>query len=206
MLGWLTGAVIASKWLDRLDLVVVRDAHRLAGRAVRRVRERSHSDRWDACRGGAARRGRGCPAGLRRRLDALTLVAVVVSTEIAVALVKHLLLRPRPPATDAVVHAAGYSFPSGHAAASLALFVSAASLASRGRSPAVRTVIGAATVSVLGAIGVTRVYLGGSLRDRRRRRMAARGVDHERSLLPGTSPASVRRTTAAPVKRCVSLM
>jgi undecaprenyl-diphosphatase len=143
-----------------VDLVTVRETHRLAVQPF--VAYASDLTAIGGTRAVVALSAAAVAILLarRRRLDALALVAAVVSTEAAVAVVKHLLLRPRPPAADAVVHPAGYSFPSGHAAASLALFATAAFFASRGRPPAVRTLIGAATVSVLVAIGLTRVYLG----------------------------------------------
>jgi undecaprenyl-diphosphatase len=99
-------------------------------------------------------------AALRHRTDAFALAVAVASTVIGVAVVKELMIRQRPPAVEAVDHAAGYSFPSGHAAASLALFGSAASLLSRAQPVRVRLAIWSATAALLVGIGVTRVYLG----------------------------------------------
>lgn len=74
--------------------------------------------------------------------------------------VKLLVARPRP-GTDALVHALGYGFPSGHstqaAAAWLAVAVVLGSMTSR---VAARVSAGAVALAVIGLVGVSRVYLG----------------------------------------------
>ncbi|HEX2087005.1 MAG TPA: phosphatase PAP2 family protein [Solirubrobacteraceae bacterium] len=143
-----------------LDLAAVRDAHRLAVEPFAgAARELTALGGTDAILGLTA----ASTAVLvlrRRRREALALVGAVAATEAAVAVVKHVVVRPRPPAADALVHAAGYSFPSGHAAASLALFAGLALVAARGRSAPARTAIVAAAAVLVLAIGLTRVYLG----------------------------------------------
>lgn len=97
---------------------------------------------------------------LRHWRGALALAFSVALTQAAVALVKALVSRPRPPAADALSVASGFSFPSGHAATSAALYVTLAFLAARAcRGPARATIVLAGTLLVL-AVGASRVYLG----------------------------------------------
>ncbi len=91
------------------------------------------------------------------RLLVVTLVGAVLLSD----LVKVLVAKPRPPAADALVHASGYSFPSGHATQATATLLCAALVlaaltASWSRRVTLVTV--AAGLAVL--VGVTRVYLG----------------------------------------------
>jgi undecaprenyl-diphosphatase len=94
---------------------------------------------------------------------ATRLLAMVVST-----VVKVLVRRPRPLLTHPLAHAHGYSFPSGHALGSAALWASVAFLASarggsRGRAIALAVVVPtlvAATRVLLGVHYVTDVIAG----------------------------------------------
>lgn len=154
---WLT---VAPSALVSVDLAAVGDAHRFAVEPfVEKARELTllGGTHWllgltaaSACLLVVCRYSR----------EALALAVAVASTEGGVAVVKHLMLRARPPAADAVDHAAGYSFPSGHAATSLALFASVAFLVSREQSLAVRVAVWSATALLLLGIGLSRVYLG----------------------------------------------
>jgi undecaprenyl-diphosphatase len=160
LLGVLAAAVQSVPWFDAMDHAVVRAAHGLGAEAtVAQARELTLIGGTDAVAGLTVAIAAAL-ALLRRRREALALAVAVASTELGVSLVKHLMLRPRPPAADAVAHATGYSFPSGHAAASLALFGSVAFLASRTRSPRSRLAIGLVFGALLVAIGLTRVRLG----------------------------------------------
>lgn len=97
---------------------------------------------------------------LRHWRWALALASSVALTQGVVALVKLLVSRPRPPAADALSIASGFSFPSGHAATSAALYVTLAFLAARAcRGPARAVIVLAGTLLVL-AVGASRVYLG----------------------------------------------
>ncbi|HEX6389054.1 MAG TPA: phosphatase PAP2 family protein [Solirubrobacteraceae bacterium] len=92
---------------------------------------------------------------------ALALAVSVASTQGLVAIVKHVVARDRPPGDDAMVHAAGYSFPSAHSATSVALYGLLALIAEhelRGRVSRAWAVAGAGALCV--AVGVCRVYLG----------------------------------------------
>jgi undecaprenyl-diphosphatase len=97
----------------------------------------------------------------RRWWTALVILAATISGSIAVAQVKLQVGRGRPEIVDHLVQVSGMSFPSGHAANSAIVYLTIAALASQvvhGR--ATRTAIIAGAVLLVGAIGVSRVYLG----------------------------------------------
>lgn len=82
--------------------------------------------------------------------------AMTVST-----LIKLTVARPRPPAVVALVDAAGYAFPSGHATAAAAGWLAlAVALASRTPRSALKIVLISTAVLIAGLVGVSRVYLG----------------------------------------------
>jgi membrane-associated phospholipid phosphatase len=90
---------------------------------------------------------------------AFALTLSVVATQAAVQVMKLVVERPRPGAS--IIDAAGFSFPSGHAATSVAFYSSVALIAAnacRGRPARVAIGVGAAVVVV--GVGLTRVYLG----------------------------------------------
>lgn len=160
LFGALWIAVTASPSLDAVDLAAVGELHRVAFEPfVEWARELTLLGGTDWIIG-LTTVSVCLLAGLRYRNEAFALAVAVASTEIAVAVVKHLMLRQRPPAADAVDHAAGYSFPSGHAATTLALFGSMAFLLARSRSRRFRVAVWSAATALLLGIGVTRVYLG----------------------------------------------
>ncbi|MDQ4041501.1 MAG: phosphatase PAP2 family protein, partial [Actinomycetota bacterium] len=68
---------------------------------------------------------------MRHWRGAAALGVSIAVTEALVTVLKHTVERPRPPAGDAMTQAAGFSFPSGHAAATAAVFVVLAWLAVR---------------------------------------------------------------------------
>lgn len=93
-----------------------------------------------------------------RPLVLLTLSAV--GAVLASTGIKLLVARPRP-TTDALVHALGYGFPSGHSTQAAAVWLSVAVvLASMTRSTAARVATGAAALAVVALVGISRVYLG----------------------------------------------
>ncbi len=67
--------------------------------------------------------------------------------------------RARPDLADRLVRAGGYSFPSGHATQSAAVWGILALLVSR-RLPAHRRVVWAVGVGLAAAVGTSRIYLG----------------------------------------------
>ena len=97
----------------------------------------------------------------RHRLTALALVAAAWSGSAAVSLLKAHVDRPRPTIVDHWAVVDNSSFPSGHAASSAVIYLTLAAIASQvtpGR--AVRTYLIALAILLVGAIGVSRVYLG----------------------------------------------
>jgi membrane-associated phospholipid phosphatase len=90
----------------------------------------------------------------RRRTAAFVAVTVVGAATLE-SLTKAMVGRARPVFTDPVAHAAGKSFPSGHAMTSLTVFGLLVILAGRRRPQA----IGAAIVAVA-AVGFSRLALG----------------------------------------------
>lgn len=99
-------------------------------------------------------------AVLRHWRGAAALGVSIAVTEGFVALAKHTVERPRPPADDAIAHAAGFSFPSGHAAATAAVFVVLAWLAYRQLRGGWRVGALFTAALIVAAVGLTRIYIG----------------------------------------------
>ena len=94
-------------------------------------------------------------------VTALLIVTATWSGSLVVQLLKGLFGRSRPDIVDHIVAAGGMSFPSGHSANSAIVYLSIAGLVTqivRGRAE--RNTIVVLTVLLVGAIGVSRVYLG----------------------------------------------
>ncbi len=90
----------------------------------------------------------------------ISLALAVGGTQAIVFGIKELVARARPPASSALVDAAGHAFPSAHAASSVALYGLLTVLVLRrvhGRARA--AAVGLAATGV-GTIGFTRIYLG----------------------------------------------
>ncbi|MGH4025014.1 MAG: phosphatase PAP2 family protein [Pseudonocardiaceae bacterium] len=102
---------------------------------------------------------------LRRRTESWRpLIFVTVSLLGAMSastLIKLTVARPRPPAFMALVDAVGYSFPSGHATAAAAGWLSLA-LAFAARTPrrGLAVALAGTAVVIAGLVGLSRVYLG----------------------------------------------
>lgn len=76
-------------------------------------------------------------------------------------LVKLLIARPRPSVSFQLVAAKGWSFPSGHATESAAVYFGLAHMFARNQArPAIKTVVYALAFVAVGLIGISRVYLG----------------------------------------------
>lgn len=97
---------------------------------------------------------------LGRRRELVALALAVGATQAVVAAVKLLVARPRPPRTDALVEAAGYAFPSGHAATAATLYGVLALAAATGLRGRLRAAVLALLGALVVAIGLTRIYLG----------------------------------------------
>jgi undecaprenyl-diphosphatase len=99
------------------------------------------------------------------RVDRRRAAVLVAVTMLGVALLdsglKLLFQRERPAPFFGLVPPSSYSFPSGHALASFGFYgVLAALLAARTRRRALRILTWAAAAVLVGAVGLTRVYLG----------------------------------------------
>ncbi|MHA6622863.1 phosphatase PAP2 family protein [Pseudonocardia sp. DLS-67] len=97
---------------------------------------------------------------LDRRADAVFVVGAMAGAQLVFRALKELLDRPRPPADDRLVHAASESLPSGHATTAIVVIGTLVVLAWPGRAPAVRAGLVAAASLWVGAVGLTRLYLG----------------------------------------------
>jgi len=99
-------------------------------------------------------------AALRHWQGCLTLALSIATTEAGVAAVKLLVSRPRPPAGEALTQASGFSFPSGHAAAAVAVYAVLALLLARRCRGRTRIALALAGGLIVLAVGASRVYLG----------------------------------------------
>jgi membrane-associated phospholipid phosphatase len=87
------------------------------------------------------------------------LATAVVATQAVVQLMKLIVERPRP--GQSLIEATGFSFPSGHAATSVAFYGTLALIGMRAcRTAPARVAIAAAAALVVLAVGGTRIYLG----------------------------------------------
>lgn len=100
---------------------------------------------------------------VRRELT-VRLVGCVAGAWVTATVVKLVVGRSRPPAADRLIVVAEYSFPSGHATQSIALWTSLAVisvvLATPQSRSLVRAAAGAAAFVVAVSVGVSRLYLG----------------------------------------------
>jgi membrane-associated phospholipid phosphatase len=98
---------------------------------------------------------------LRHFRGAAALLLAVVSTQATVVAAKAVMARPRPADEMAIADPSGWSFPSGHSATAVALYVTLALIATtmlRGRvRPAIVFAVAGAIVAL---VGLSRVYLG----------------------------------------------
>ena len=98
---------------------------------------------------------------LRRWVTALLTAAATWSGGVMVTLFTTEIARARPTIVPHLVDASGLSFPSGHAAGSATVYLTMAALVSQVvEGAAVRRYVIAVAILLVGAIGVSRVYLG----------------------------------------------
>jgi len=95
------------------------------------------------------------------KIGALQLVIASAGAETLTQLTKGFIERPRPTAIEPLVEAFGYSFPSGHAVSSAAMYVTIALLASR-HLPLrrQRILLAVITVVIVVSVAMSRVYVG----------------------------------------------
>ena len=91
---------------------------------------------------------------------AVTIAVSVTATQAVVYGIKALVARGRPPAASSFVDAAGYAFPSAHAASGVALYGLMSLFVLRRLRGHVRIAAGALALLGVGSLGLTRVYLG----------------------------------------------
>jgi undecaprenyl-diphosphatase len=89
---------------------------------------------------------------------ALFVTVAVVMTQAVVEIAKLVVERPRP--NDALVNASGFSFPSGHAATSVALYGGIALIAARSSGGSRQWAVPAGAVILALEIGFSRIDLG----------------------------------------------
>lgn len=93
--------------------------------------------------------------------DALVLLTSVMGAALLVAVLKVLVQRPRPDFIEPLIHAGGYSFPSGHATTGTALYLTLGLLASGWvKRWEIRIYILLGSLAVIAVIGFSRLYLG----------------------------------------------
>jgi membrane-associated phospholipid phosphatase len=111
---------------------------------------------WFVLAAAAVAAGAALTASARRREAAFLLIAMAAELLLNLAL-KSAFARTRPPAAEALVHAGGYAFPSGHsmASATFALALAVIAWPTRWRVPA--ALLAAAFALLMGA---SRIYLG----------------------------------------------
>ncbi|TQM44793.1 phosphatase PAP2 family protein [Pseudonocardia cypriaca] len=95
-----------------------------------------------------------------RRADAVLVIGAMAGAQLVFRGLKLLLDRPRPPESGRLVHAVSESLPSGHATTAVVVIGTLVVLAWPGRTPAVRAAMVAAAAVWVGAVGLTRIYLG----------------------------------------------
>ncbi|WP_214406401.1 phosphatase PAP2 family protein [Pseudonocardia lacus] len=96
----------------------------------------------------------------RRHRDALFVAGTAVGASLLFSALKRLLGRDRPPEVDRLVGAGNESLPSGHATMAVAVIGSMVVLLWAGQAVAARLAMVAAAALWVGAVGLTRIYLG----------------------------------------------
>jgi undecaprenyl-diphosphatase len=96
-----------------------------------------------------------------RRWRPLALLAAAIAGAVGLYdLVKPLVGRPRPPPAIWIGHFRGASFPSGHAAQSVAFYTMLAIVLAAGRSRRAKTALWGAAALITAIVGGSRIYLG----------------------------------------------
>jgi membrane-associated phospholipid phosphatase len=95
-----------------------------------------------------------------RPADAVLAVGAMAGGAAAFRGLKELLDRPRPPLDGRLVHVGNESLPSGHATMAIVVIGTLVVLAWAGHTPARRVVMVLGAALWVGAVGLTRIYLG----------------------------------------------
>jgi membrane-associated phospholipid phosphatase len=99
-----------------------------------------------------------CAWRKERPLAGVLAVAILITGQLVRLAINHTIARPRPPAGLRLVHAGGFSFPSGHATLATLAYGLLAVLLSMS-FPRYRWIFGAAAVVLAVGVGLSRVYL-----------------------------------------------
>lgn len=91
---------------------------------------------------------------------AVVVAAARVGELVCESAVKALVARPRPAVVNPVAHASGYSFPSGHAGGSAAVYGALALLGVAAVARSARLMLVTSAALLVGAVAVSRVLLG----------------------------------------------
>jgi membrane-associated phospholipid phosphatase len=129
--GWLTGVLRVVTWLGSLAVIV----------PVAVLAAFFFLLRW-------------------RRWGPVVLLAVAIAGAVGLYnFLKHLVGRPRPPSAIWIGHFSGASFPSGHAAQSVACYATLALIVGAGRPARVKISLWAGAALVVLVVGFSRIYL-----------------------------------------------
>ncbi len=129
--GWLTTAALAVTELASTDAILIATAGAVVLLAAKR--------HW---------RG------------AVALAASVLGTQVVVGIAKVAMARPRPDESAAIIDPPGFSFPSGHSASAVALYVMLALIAGSALRKRAWGPAWVAAVALVTLIGLSRIYLG----------------------------------------------
>ncbi len=106
-----------------------------------------------------------------RRVRPAVYLGVILLLEFGVETVtKRLIARPRPVLANPISHASGFSFPSGHAAATAVLLMGALAVWLPARTAVVRVMLAGLGMLAVAAVAASRVSTGRALPQRRRGR------------------------------------
>jgi undecaprenyl-diphosphatase len=99
-------------------------------------------------------------AARRHWRGAVAVSLSVLATQAVVSIGKALMSRPRPEEHAAGIDPAGFSFPSGHSASAVALYVMLAVIAGSALRKRASAPVWAIAIGLVAMIGLSRVYLG----------------------------------------------
>ena len=100
-------------------------------------------------------------ASIRDRVGAMQLLVAWAASYVCTQLAKSFIERPRPAAIPALADATGFSFPSGHALMTAAIYVTIALIVCRRlQLPSQRIVLVLSSTAIILVVALSRVYLG----------------------------------------------
>lgn len=98
---------------------------------------------------------------LKRAGDAVQLLCAALGASLLIEILKMVLRVPRPDEINRLVHATGYSFPSGHTLSAASIYLTIAILVARDfKNSSKKIAIGGIFIILILAVALSRVYLG----------------------------------------------